>query len=73
MGKKQILSMALLLVILSRRRLPGLLLIMSLPWASPAGQAVGTPALHTGVWDSLCAVRERTASKELTEVLLGLS
>lgn len=33
----------------------------------------GTPALHTGVWDSLCAVRERTASKELTEVLLGLS
>lgn len=42
MGKKQILRMALLPVMLSRRRLPGLLLIVSLPWASQSEQAVGT-------------------------------
>lgn len=67
MGNKQILSMALLLVMLSRRRLPGLLLVLSLPLASQTEQAVGTHALHAGVWDSLCA------SEELTEVVLGLS
>lgn len=44
MGKKQMLSMALLPAMLSRRMLPGLLLIMSLPWASQTGQAVGTTA-----------------------------
>lgn len=58
---------------LSRRRFPGLLLIMSQPWASQTGKAVGTHALHAGMWDSLCAVRQRTASEEHAEVLLGLS
>lgn len=73
MGKKQMLSMALLPVMLSRRMLPGLLLIMSLPWASQTGQAVGTHCTRAGAWGSLCVVGQRTASKEPTEAVLGLS
>lgn len=56
-----------------QEKLPGLLLIMPLPQASQTGRAVGTHAFHAGVWVSLSVVRQRTAFKELTEVVLGLS
>ena len=71
-GRKQMLSMALLLVMFSRRRLPGFLLTTFLPWASQAGQAAGTHWTHAGVLGSMCQVWQRTATEgKPTEVELG--
>lgn len=66
------LSVALLLVMFSRRRLPGLLLTMVLPWAPQVGQAAGTQWTHAGALGRTCEVWQRTATKQKpTEVVLG--
>lgn len=71
-GRKQMLSMALLLVMFSGRRLPGLLLTVFLLWVSQAGQAVGTHCTHAGLLGSRGGVWQRTATEgKPTEVVLG--
>lgn len=72
MGRTQMLRVALLLVVFSRRRLSGLLLTTFLPWASQAGQAACTHRTHAGVLESMGELWQRAAAEgKPTEVALG--
>lgn len=63
--------MALLLVAFSRS-LSGLLLAMSLSWASQVGQGPGTQWARAGALGSLRELRQRIATEgKPTEVALG--
>jgi len=66
------LSVALRLVMFSRRRLPSLILTVLLPWASQVERVVGTPRTHAGMLGSACKGWQKAAAEgKPTEAVLG--